>query len=89
MRLLAEASAEIGLSRGVQELCTVCAQTLRSFTPAVPPCVTDLQAVEAFMALVTASVVAMLDTHVPDPSTRYRLRKALSEACQREALLRA
>ena len=30
----------------------------------------------------------MLDTHITDQSTRYQLRKALSQACQREALRR-
>jgi hypothetical protein len=29
-----------------------------------------------------------LHIHVTDPSTRYRLRKALSQTCQREALRR-
>jgi hypothetical protein len=30
----------------------------------------------------------MLDTYITDPSTRDRLRQALSQACQREALCR-
>ena len=89
VRLMAEASTEVGLAlSSIQELCTTCEQIFHSLSPAVPACVTDLQAVEAFMSRVTAAVVAMLDTHVADLSTRYRLRKALSEACQREALRR-
>ena len=89
VRLMAEASTEIGLAPSrVQGLCAEVEQTCHLRRPAVPACVTDLQAVEAFMARVTAAVVAMLDAHVTDPSTRYRLRKALSQACQREALRR-
>jgi hypothetical protein len=89
VRLMAEASTEIGLApNSVQELCIAVEQTCHLLSPAGPACVTDLQAVEAFMACVSAAVVAMLDAHVTDPSTRYRLRKALSEACQREALRR-
>jgi hypothetical protein len=89
VRLMAEASTEIGLApSSVQELCIAVEQTFHLLRPAVPACVTDLQAVEAFTDRATATVVAMLDTQVPDPSTRYRLRKALSEACQREALRR-
>ena len=89
VRLMAEASTEIGLvPRSAQELCAEVEQTCHLLSPAVPACVTDLQAVEAFMARVSAAVVAMLDTRVTDPSTRYRLRKALSQACQREALRR-
>ena len=89
VRLTAEASTEIGLApRSVQELCTALEQTFHVLRPSVLACVADLQAVEAFMARVSAAVVAMLDTHVTDPSTRYRLRKALSQACQREALRR-
>jgi hypothetical protein len=53
----------------------------------VPACLTDLQAVEAYAERITA-VVAMLHTHVPDPSTRYQMRKALSQVCHREALRR-
>jgi hypothetical protein len=87
VRLMAEASTEIGLaSISVQELCTACAQTLHVLSPSVPACVTDLQAVEAYAGRITAAALTMLDTHITDPSTRYRLRKALSQACQREAL---
>ena len=87
VRLLAEASTEIGLAPSrVQELCTACAQIFHSLSPAVPARLSDLQVIEAFMARVTAAVIAMLDTHVTDPSTRYRLRQALSQACEREAL---
>jgi hypothetical protein len=89
VRLMAEASTEISLApRSVQELCIAVEQTLHLLSPAVPACVTDLQAVEAFMARVSAAVVTLLDIHVTDPSTRYRLRKALSQACQREAFRR-
>jgi hypothetical protein len=49
---------------------------------------TDVQAVEVYAGRITAAALTMLDTHITDPSTRYRLRKALSEACQREALRR-
>jgi hypothetical protein len=90
VRLLAEASTEIGLvPLRVQELCTACAQTLHVLSLSMPACLTDLQAIEAFVSRVCTAVIAMLDMHVTDPSTRYRLRKALSEACQREALRRA
>ena len=89
VRLMAEASTEIGLApSSVQELCSAVEQTLHLLRPVVPACVTDLQAVEAFTDRVTAAVVAMLDTYVPDPSTRDRLRQALSQACEREALRR-
>jgi hypothetical protein len=89
VRLLAETSTEIGLApRSVQELYTACEQTFHVLSPSVPACLTDLQTVEAFMSRVSAAVIAMLDTHVTDPSTRYRLRRALSQACQREALRR-
>jgi hypothetical protein len=89
VRLMAEASTEVGLAPSrVQALCAEVEQICHLLSAAVPACVTDLQAVEAFMARVTAAVVAMLDAHVTDPSTRYRLRKALSQACQREALRR-
>ena len=89
VRLMAEASTEIGLAPcRAQELCTACEQTLHVLSPSSPASVTNPQAVEAFTDRVTAAVVAMLDTHITDPSTRYRLRKALSEACQREALRR-
>ena len=87
VRLLAEASTEIGLAPSrVQELCTACAQLFHRLSPSVPACLSDLQTIEAFMARVTAALIAMLDTHVPDPSTRYRLRQALSQAYEREAL---
>jgi hypothetical protein len=89
VRLLAAASTEIGLApRRVQELCTACEQTLSALRPSVPACITDLQAVEAFTDRVVAAMLAMLETHVTNPSTRYRLRKALSQACDREALRR-
>jgi hypothetical protein len=89
VRLMAEASTELGLApSSIQELCSAVAQTLHRLSPAVPACVTDLQAIEAFTDRVTAAVVTMLDTRVTDPSTRYQLRKALSQACQREALRR-
>jgi hypothetical protein len=89
VRLMAEASTEIGLAPSrVQALCAEVEQTCHLLSAAVPACVTALQAVEAFMAHVSAAVVALLDTHVTDPSTRYRLRQALSQACQREALRR-
>src|SRR4030095_11311169 len=67
VRLMAEASTEIGLgpSSG-QELCIAVEQTFHLLRPAVPACVTDLQAVEAFTDRATATVVAMLDTQVPD-----------------------
>jgi hypothetical protein len=88
VRLMAEASTETGLApRSIQELCTACEETLHVLSPSVPACLTDLQAVEAYAERITAAV-AMLDTHIPDPSTRYRLREALSQACQREALRR-
>ena len=89
VRLLAEASTEIGLApHSVQDLCTTCVQTLHVLSRSVPACLTDLRAVETFMSRVSAAVVALLDTHVTDPSTRYRLRQALSQACEREALRR-
>src|SRR5262245_58666300 len=89
VRLMAEASNEIGLApSSVQELCGAMEQTLHLLSSAMPACVTDLQAIEAFTDRVSAAVVTMLDTQVPDPSTRDRLRKALSEACEREALRR-
>jgi hypothetical protein len=34
------------------------------------------------------AVPMMLDTHITDPSTRYWLRQALRQACEREALRR-
>jgi len=90
VRLLAEGSTAIGVApRSVQELCTTCAQTLHVLSPSSPACVTNPQAVEAFTDCVVEALVTMLDTHVPDPSIRYRLRKALSQACEREALRRA
>ena len=86
VRLMAEASTEIGWApSSVKELYTACEQTLHFLSLAVPTCVTDLQAIEACTDCVTAAVVAMLDTRVTDPSTRNRLRKALSQACEREA----
>jgi hypothetical protein len=86
---MAEASTEIGLAPGRgQALCLAVEQIFHLLRPAVPACVTDLQALEAFTGRVTAALVTMLDTQVLDPSTRYQLRKALSEACQREALRR-
>jgi hypothetical protein len=89
VRLLAEASTVIGLApSSVQELCTALEQTLSALSPSVPACLTDLRAIEAIVSRVTAAVIAMLDTHVTDPSTRYRLRQALSQACEREALRR-
>ena len=89
VQLMAEASTEVGLAPcSVQALCTTCEQTLHILSLSVPACLTDLQAVEAFTSRVLAAVVAMLDTYVPDPSTRDRLRKALSQACHREALRR-
>ena len=78
------ASTEIGLApRSVQELCAAVEQTLHLLRPAVPACVTDVQAVEAFMSRVTAAVVTILDTHVTDPSTRYQMRKTPRQACER------
>ena len=65
---------------------SACAQIFHRLSPAVPARLSDLQVIEAFMARVTAAVIVMLDTHVPDPSTRYRLRQALSQAYEREAL---
>jgi hypothetical protein len=86
---MAEASTEMDLApRSVQDLCRAVEQTLHRLSPAVPACVTDLQAIEAFTDRVSAAVVAMLDTHVTDLSIRYQLRKALSQACEREALRR-
>ena len=87
VRLLAEASTEVGLAPlSVQELCTACEQTLHVLSPSVPACLTDLQAVDAFISRVSAAMVALLDRHISYPSTHDRLRKALSQACQREAL---
>ena len=89
VRLMAEASTEIGLAPlSVQELCTACAQIFHRLSPAVPARLSDPQVIEAFMARVTAALIVMLDTHVPDLSTRYGLRQALSQACEREALRR-
>ena len=60
VRLMAEASTEMGLlPRSVQELCTACAQTLHVLSPRVPACLRDPQAVEAFMARVSAAVVTL------------------------------
>jgi len=79
VRLMAEASNEIGLApSSVQELCAEVAQTLYLLRPAVPACVTDPRAIEAFTDRVVEAVVTMLDTHITDPNTRYRLRQALS-----------
>ena len=89
VRLLAEASTEIGLTPlSVQELCTALEQTFHVLRPSVSASLTDLQASTACRSRVSAAVGAMLDTHVPDPNTRYRLRQALSQACQHEALRR-
>jgi hypothetical protein len=89
VRLMAEARTEIGLApSSVQELCSAVEQTLHLLRPAVPACVTAPRAVEAFTDRVVEAVVTMLDTHITDPSTRYRLRQALSQACEREALRR-
>jgi hypothetical protein len=87
--LMAEASTEIGLApRSVQALCTACAQTLHVLRLSVPACLTDPQAVEAFATCMSDAIIQLVDTQVPDPSIRYRLRQALSQACRREALRR-
>ena len=88
LRLLAEAGTEIGLApRSVQELCAVCEETLDGLSECMAVDVTE-QAAVAYAERITAAVITMLETHVPDPQTRYQLRKALSQACQREALRR-
>jgi hypothetical protein len=84
-RLMAEAGAAVGLApAGVQELCTALAQTLHAFSQDVPVCITDPQAVEAFMARVAEAMLTLLDTQVPDPHTRSRLRAQLAEAFAEE-----
>ena len=88
LRLLAEAGMEIGLApRSVQELCTVWEETLAGLSGGMAVDVPERAAV-AYGERITAAVIAMLETHVPDPQTRYQLRKALSQACHREALRR-
>jgi hypothetical protein len=86
VRLMAEAGAEVELPPAVvHDLCTAFDQALQVLSQSVPACLTDLQAVDAFASNMVKSVLTILDTQITDPRTRDRLRKALAQACRREA----